>query len=106
MLQIGVEDPTGEYETAYIDVKSLISTHVFKGAKGTPLTPQVVSEAEVKDALRAGYKSPFFGKLVTLKKGTDYTVKYENNVEKGTATVTVTGKGNYTGTIIKNFTIE
>ncbi len=46
------------------------------------------------------------GKLVTLKKGTDYTVKYENNVEKGTATVTVTGKGNYTGTIIKNFTIE
>ena len=66
MLQIGVEDPTGEYETAYIDVKSLISTHVFKGAKGTPLTPQVVSEAEVKDALRAGYKSPFFGKLVTL----------------------------------------
>ena len=46
------------------------------------------------------------GKLVTLKKGTDYTVKYENNVEKGTATVTVTGKGNYTGTIAKAFTIE
>ena len=43
MLQIGADDPTGEYETAYIDVKSLIATHVFKGPKGTPLSPQVVS---------------------------------------------------------------
>ena len=33
----------------------------------------------------------------TLVNGTDYTVKYSNNVNVGTATVTVTGKGNYTG---------
>ena len=46
------------------------------------------------------------GQLVTLKAGTDYTVTYENNVAAGTATVTVTGKGNYTGTITKTFTIE
>ena len=45
------------------------------------------------------------GRLVTLKKNTDYTVKYDNNVEAGTATVTVTGRGNYTGTITKKFTI-
>ncbi len=45
------------------------------------------------------------GELVTLVKGTDYTVKYENNIDAGTATVTVTGKGNYTGTITKTFTI-
>ena len=66
MLQIGAEDPTGEYETAYIDVKNLIATHVFKGEKGTPVSPQVVSEAEVKAALKTSYKSPLFGKLVTL----------------------------------------
>ena len=29
MLQIGYSDPTGEYETAYIDVKSLIDSHIF-----------------------------------------------------------------------------
>ncbi len=46
------------------------------------------------------------GQLVTLVKNTDYTVKYENNVEIGTATVTVTGKGDYTGTITKTFRIE
>ena len=33
-----------------------------------------------------------------LKKNTDYTVKYENNVNPGTATVTVTGIGKYRGT--------
>ena len=36
---------------------------------------------------------------------TDYTVAYTNNIEVGTATVTVTGKGNYTGTTTANFTI-
>ncbi len=41
----------------------------------------------------------------TLKAGTDYTVAYTNNIEVGTATVTVTGKGNYTGTATANFTI-
>ena len=33
---------------------------------------------------------------VTLEKGTDYKVAYENNVAPGTATVTVTGKKYYT----------
>lgn len=34
----------------------------------------------------------------TLVKDTDYTLSYTNNINAGTATVTVTGKGNYTGT--------
>lgn len=45
------------------------------------------------------------GQLVTLSKKTDYTVKYENNIEVGTATVIIAGKGNYTGTITKTFKI-
>ena len=40
-----------------------------------------------------------------LTKGTDYTVSYSNNVNAGTATVTVNGIGNYTGSVSKNFTI-
>ncbi|MBR1739238.1 MAG: Ig-like domain-containing protein [Ruminococcus sp.] len=42
----------------------------------------------------------------TLKKGTDYKVAYTNNVEKGTATVTITGKGNFGGTLSANYTIK
>ena len=41
-----------------------------------------------------------------LVKGTDYTVTYSNNKKIGTATVTITGKGNYTGTVSKTFTIN
>ena len=41
----------------------------------------------------------------TLVLNTDYTVAYSNNVETGTATVTVTGMGNYSGTATANFTI-
>ena len=40
-----------------------------------------------------------------LKEGTDYTVTYSNNINAGAAKVTVTGKGNYKGTVTKNFTI-
>lgn len=36
----------------------------------------------------------------------NYTVDYSNNIDAGTATVTVTGKNTYTGTATKNFTIS
>ena len=42
----------------------------------------------------------------TLASGTDYEVGYSNNTSIGTATVTVTGKGNYEGTPTKNFEIK
>lgn len=40
-----------------------------------------------------------------LVKGTDYTVAYQNNTDPGTATVKITGKGNYSGTINSTFKI-
>ena len=42
----------------------------------------------------------------TLKNGTDYTVSYSSNKNIGTATVKITGKGSYTGTITKTFKIN
>ena len=42
----------------------------------------------------------------TLEAGKDYGVAYTNNINAGTATVTVTGKGNFTGTASKTFTIN
>ncbi|MBR1752475.1 MAG: hypothetical protein IJ740_16675 [Ruminococcus sp.] len=42
----------------------------------------------------------------TLKKGTDYTVSYKNNKAVGKATVTIKGKGGYTGTVTKTFKIN
>ena len=42
---------------------------------------------------------------VMLRSGTDYTVSYSSNVNVGEASVTVTGKGEYEGTVTKKFLI-
>ena len=42
----------------------------------------------------------------TLKNDTDYTVSYSNNTKVGTAKVTITGKGNYTGSVSKTYSIK
>ena len=57
---------------------------------GTALTPP----AAVTDGAR------------TLVSGTDYTVSYGENIGPGTGTVTVTGRGNYTGSVERTFVIE
>ncbi len=42
----------------------------------------------------------------TLVENFDYTVSYKNNKKVGTATIKITGIGDYTGTITKTFTIK
>ena len=42
----------------------------------------------------------------TAVSGTDYTISYSNNINAGTATLTITGKGNFTGTASTTFTIN
>ncbi len=84
------------------------ATFVINRVKLTSAALSKTSMAYTGKALKPGVtvKARVDGAYVVLTKGTDYTVKYENNVEKGTATVTVTGKGNFTGTITKTFTIK
>ncbi|HIS32149.1 MAG TPA: NPCBM/NEW2 domain-containing protein [Candidatus Limivivens intestinipullorum] len=41
-----------------------------------------------------------------LRKNSDYTVSYKNNTKVGKATITVKGKGNYTGSKTKTFAIK
>lgn len=41
-----------------------------------------------------------------LVEGTDYELEYKNNTNAGTASVVITGKGNYTGSVTKTFTIK
>ena len=43
---------------------------------------------------------------VTMKEKTDYTVIYTGNKDVGTATVTITAQGNYSGKLTREFTIE
>ncbi|MCR5501707.1 MAG: InlB B-repeat-containing protein [Lachnospiraceae bacterium] len=43
---------------------------------------------------------------VYLEYGTDYTVRYENNINAGTATAIYTGKGAYSGTLKKKYKVQ
>ncbi len=42
---------------------------------------------------------------ITLKKNSDYRVSYGNNINVGTATVTIEGIGRYDGTVVRTFGI-
>lgn len=66
----------------------------------SPITTQYYTGEEIR---------PAFGVVCngkTLVTDVDYSVVYANNIKPGTGTITITGKGNYTGTISKSFTIE
>ena len=87
-----------KYYSAYSDIKSVLVTSKLKSASlsitkcvytGEPIKPTVI----VKDSSNKTVSSSF------------YTVKYSNNKLVGKATVTITGKGNYSGTIKKSFVI-
>ncbi len=41
-----------------------------------------------------------------LQKDKDYTIEYLNNVNAGTAEIRISGKGNYSGTVTRTFTIS
>lgn len=43
---------------------------------------------------------------LNLTNNTDYTFSFNNNTNAGTANVSVVGKGNYTGNVLVNFTIN
>lgn len=60
MINLGYEDPTGEYETGYLEHSYIIDQHVFKGAYGDPVEPVVVTEADI-------HKDVNLGRLVTIE---------------------------------------
>lgn len=43
---------------------------------------------------------------VTLQQDTDYTLSYQNNIQPGTASITISGKGIYSGSKTVTFAIE
>ena len=85
---------TGTNSVKFTILKKNIAELTFAKLKNTaysgfPVTPEVTVS---------------YGKK-TLTKDTDYTVTYESNTVPGKATVTVTGKGNYSGSKNLGFTI-
>lgn len=87
--QVGNKKPTNS--TIELSAKTAVVTvtptaYYYDGQKKTPAVTVTVN-----------------GTALTEKK--DFKVTYTNNVNIGTATITITGNGKYSGTITKTFTI-
>ena len=80
--------------------KTYIIKNNFKKATVSGISTKAFTGKNITQSITVKYN----GK--TLKKGTDYTVSYSNSKNIGTATVKITGKGSYTGTITKTFKIN
>lgn len=83
--------PQGSNE-AEIEITFAEKSFVYNGEAQEPEVVVTTKDADGKD--------------ITLEKGTDYTLSYQNNKDAGTATVTVKGIGEYTGEVSENFIIE
>lgn len=67
MVQLGFNDPSGDYETSYMEASLLIDTHVFKGSLGDEVEPIEISFSELPDSWDTQATNPYIGKLVTIK---------------------------------------
>ena len=99
----------GEATITYKDMPFTIVVHVGAGKQKKNIADAKLTMPVDKAPYIGSEVNPYFwiadGKTV-LEKDKDYTVEIKDNVEIGTGTVTVTGKGDYTGSITKTFEID
>ncbi len=80
-------------------LEDLFFTYDISDATVSSISDQLYTGEAIKPGITVTYGN------ATLKKGTDYTLSYSDNVDVGTATITITGKGKYTGSKTVTFTI-
>ena len=90
----------GDYSGVKTATFQIIEKPSVEKATITGLTTKTYTGSAITQAPVVTYNG------TVLTAGTDYTVGYSNNVNAGTATVTITGKGNYTGTKTATFEIN
>lgn len=118
-----IDDARGAYENLSLLQKAAVTNYEtllnaesrYEELKNTgeTVTPSVnISQAVIAKipvqkytakAIKPKVKVTYKGRVLTENK--DYTIAYSNNTKIGTAKVTITGKGDYTGTQTANFTI-
>ena len=86
---------------------------MFASRANFTIVTRNIASASVAEILAQDYTGSAVTPLITvtdsgktLKEGTDYTVTYSNNTNEGTATVKITGKGNYSGSATAEFEIR
>ena len=105
-ITIKLKDPQGDNVTGNVDiVEKFVNVPIKLSLSGYQIwyssTTQAIPDQQytgnaLTPSVSVYYKGTETGKKSVLSLGTDYDIKYSNNVNKGNiATVTVTGKGEY-----------
>ena len=76
-----------------------ISERAIKDCKISQIADQTYTGSEITPVPTITYNG------TRLKKGTDFTLSYSNNIKAGTAKITIRGKGSYTGSKTISFEI-
>ena len=68
--------------------------------------PSIANKTYTGSAITQNLNLTFGGKALVEGEANDYTASYANNVNPGTATVTITGKGNFKDSMTRTFSIS
>lgn len=86
--------------TSDLTVRALYKNYIsIAKASVSGITSKTYTGSSLTQSLKITYDSE------ELIPGTDYTVSYKNNINAGTASLTITGTGDYYGSVTKSFTI-
>ncbi|MCI8648381.1 MAG: hypothetical protein HFE76_16670 [Firmicutes bacterium] len=111
----GKEIAADNYAVVYSDNKDAGTATITVVAKGSTYTGMKEATFTIKPAdlttdmvqvANTTYTGKAVKPAVSVASGVDYTVAYKNNTAVGKASAVVTGTGNYTGTITKNFIVK
>lgn len=91
---LGKGSYTGKIEKTFYIAGTSISDATVTGIEDREYTGSAITQTPV---VKLGDK--------TLVKDEDYSLAYTDNIEIGTASLSIKGKGGYTGTIVRNFNI-
>lgn len=94
------------YRNLYAEISITVSEKQTGETKGLKITFKNEQDKEVAytgSAVKPEIRVSYNGR--SLVEGTNYTVKYANNIKVGSAKITVTGKGNFKSGKTENFKI-
>ena len=110
VTQVHLYDSVGNSAAQVIDDPPSFAVFGCQSEDDPPSWSGVTVDVEQAEFVYDGYaKTPRVDVKkgnISLVKDVDYSVEYSNNVDPGTGEITVTGLGNYRGTIKKSFVIR
>ena len=95
----------------YVGTKTINFKIVGNALKKAVIDPTTVPKTviyngkEHRPQLKLTWQKDRASEVKVLEEGKDYTVEYRKNIEAGTATILLTGKGSFTGTVKRTFKI-